>query len=224
MRTLIVVLLSVAIPCLPLEARRRWIPPASTASSATFSDNFTRADANPISNPSSSGGTWGTAFGFSAIKILSNKGSGSVSGGFSASMVSAPTFTDQHSASITLGQAVGADTYMGPCVRYQNGATTYYMLSTRANSTDLMIFKVVAGSGTQIGSTITGLSLTTGSVLKLDVSGTSTVTVNAYVDGVLKGTATDSSSPLAGGQPAFQCYETSTTSGGSISAFSATDF
>ena len=96
----------------------------------------------------------------------------------------------------------------GPCVRAGNGAgdqlmgyCAYLLNASGGNWTEATIYK----SGSYLGA-FTALSYAQASdhTLKLTASGTSTVTLELFVDGASLGTKTDATSPHTSGKPAFR--------------------
>lgn len=189
---------------------------------ATALDTFIRANANPLSNPMSDGtSTWTNNPGaFTDAQIVSNLATGTGSNDAGGRVLS-PTFTGQHSASVTLNSTTEL---WGPCVRMQGTSNaSCYACITGGNNTTLRFWKIT-DSGTisyiQLGSDVTVSAMSTGDIIKLTATGTSTVTLTVYVNGSFAGTATDSSGTYTGGQPGFW----SANGAGNIQGFSATDF
>lgn len=146
-------------------------------------DNFNRADANPI------GGNWTTTNSESALKIVSNQVQNSTDNADCGAFWNANSFpNDQYSQAVLV--AVGnytTDDGPGVAVRMASGARTYYRTLLRP-STDLITQKEVAGSFTHL-STITAAGAAAGDTLYLDVQ-SSTLTIKR--NGTTAGTTTDS--------------------------------
>jgi hypothetical protein len=100
-------------------------------------DNFTRADANPI------GGNWTTSTGLTALKIVSNQLASAGSNVDSAAWWNAATFSSDHYSEATYAAGV---TDFGPAVRMQSAAGTFYWADTSTPS----FFKMVNAGATQI--------------------------------------------------------------------------
>jgi hypothetical protein len=81
----------------------------------------------------------------------------------------------------------------------------------------LVLKKDAALADTQIGGDVTISSQNAGDTLTLRATGTSTVTLTVYINGVSQGSVTDSTSPIASGQPGYYA-----NGFGSITGFSAT--
>lgn len=224
MKKLIAILLSVTFLWLPLEGRRRWIPKIASGSIATFSDNFTRANADPLSNPSSSGGTWTVGpGGFNNVQINSNTVIASAATNDNGCRVLTPTFTGQQRATVTLGSVTEL---IGPCVRMQSTTdASCYAVITNASATSLSVYKITDTAGTityvKNGADITISAVAAGDTIGIDASGTSTVTLTIYRNGVSVATRTDSTSPYTGGQPGFWF---ASSAGFMNPGYSATDF
>jgi len=173
----------------------------------TFSDDFTRANANPISNPSSSGGTWGTVTysGVRPFKIVSNQSSGRDNGEQNMVQISSPTFHADQKISATL---VSVSQYGGIAVRCQSlSDPSGYMVYVNANAMQVIVTK-----GNQAGSSTNLVTLeagewVSGDILTLEATGTSSTDLKVYKNGVQYGsTYTDSSSPYTSGQPGLYTY------------------
>lgn len=202
---------------------------AVVSASATATDNFTRANSDPISNPMSDGiSTWQTTTVGACsgtIKIASNELQASTGTNDTIARVSTPTFSGQHRATWTVPSGgVSGSTYSGPAVRIQGTSNcSCYCAFTNGSTTDVVVYKVTDSgsySKTQLGSNFTITALSPGDTLRLEVTGTSTVTLTLYRNGVSQGTRTDSSSTFTGGQPGLFVYNTIPNSAG----FTASDF
>lgn len=175
--------------------------PAEAGTPASFTDNFTRANADPMSDPAS-GGTWTVGHGaFNAVKISINTCVASAAN-VSGARVLTPSFSADQRVDVTAGGAING---FGPTVR--NASTSdgdCYVLY--ADTTTVWSFYKVTDSGTigvaRLGATYThGSAVTAGTVVGLSASGTGTVMLEGFIDGVSIGTRTDSSSPYDSGQP-----------------------
>lgn len=181
----------------------------SGGSGVTASDDFNRGDSDPMTLNMSDGiSVWKFCTGYMGHpRILSNQLTRyTLDGHENICLVDTPSFSANQSMATIVG--AGSSDVASPCVRCQNDGSCYVL---QANSGAMIISKIVDNAGasityTSIGSLITGLTITTGSVLKLSISGT---TITSYLDGVLQDTATDST--FSTGQPAieFEFGETS---------------
>lgn len=195
---------------------------ATSGGGATFTDNFDRADANPISNPASDGsGTWTSGPGsFNAIQIISNAACSA--SGDAAGSVNSPTFSADHTATITVDASSGI-TGIGPLVRVASSVSGSCYLAYLSSDTSVQIYKGTDGgasvSFSAIGSAFTITSVTASDTIGLKVSGSATTTLELFRNGVSQGTRTDSSSPHTTGQPGF--YSNGSTN--RVRAFTATD-
>ncbi len=154
------------------------------------SDNFNRADQNPIA------GNW-TNVTSDAMALASNvvwPGAGS---NYAVAYWNADTFGNDQLSQATLGGASISSTYGGPACRIQSGALTAYFFGDILGVYQLIY--IAAGSSTVLA---TGSGTpTAGDVLKLEMSGTG---LTGKVNGVSNATATDSA--LASGQAGLFGY------------------
>jgi hypothetical protein len=168
---------------------------------ASATDNFTRTNANPISNPMSDGtSTWTTASlgAFGVLQIIGNQAAGAT-GGDCAALVTAPAFTGQHYMEFTVVAANGA-TYFGPGIRGTSGGNGY-VAYVNGSATQIIIAKATAGVFLTL-STYTVTALNPGDIIRLEGTGTSTVTLTLKINGSAQGSpATDSTLPYTGGSP-----------------------
>ena len=88
------------------------------------------------------------------------------------------------------------NSWVGVFARFASPTETYYLLLR--NNRDLELKKLTSSGQVSfaVKSMPSGFDLSAWHTLRLVVTGTSTVTLQAYVDGVLELTATDSSSPI----------------------------
>lgn len=191
----------------------------ASSGTASFSDNFTRADANPMSDPVS-GGTWTTGSTYQGVcRILSNQLAGNTGATTKVARVATPSFTANQRMTVTLANT---GIYHGPMVRMQSSTdASGYTAYIDADNVTLKIYKFAddgtnsgAGTYTQLGANITITAVTSGVTLGIEVSGT---TITAYRNGVSVGTRTDST--YSSGQPGYQLYGAS----GALSASLAED-
>lgn len=183
----------------------------SGGAAASFSDNFNRADSNPMSTTSSSGGTWVIGPGaLNDTRIVSNQSEGT--GATCGSVVSSPSCAANQFAQFTWGTGNVAINQSGLLLRVQPGTGNGYLLYASA-ATTLQFYRT--DTFAQLGGNLTVAGgMVAGDVLRFEVSGT---TLTAYVNGVSQGTTT--SSVFSSGQPGV--YHGST--GRFIDTFSAGD-
>jgi hypothetical protein len=141
-----------------------------------FSDNFTRANENPLSD----GGKWSTmievAGASSPAQVLSNLMEATTvstrNGGFVNSTGIAGTPNDQW-AELTMGANAGLGTVvLGPCVRMLSGATWNYVRALYNNGIYNFQRGQTGGVFTTFGSTSGAPSPLSGDVLRVEVAGT----------------------------------------------------
>jgi hypothetical protein len=138
-----------------------------------------------------SGGDWVAAYGTSAFflnanAIYNNSYPAIVSWGGAGG-----TATTNQGTKITFSVVAGSET--GPAVRVASG-NAYF---ADCYSGGCKIVKIVGG--TQTGLTSFGAALSTGAVVELDATGTSSTVLTLYVNGTSYATYTDTSSPLTTG-------------------------
>lgn len=115
----------------------------------------------------------------------------------------------------------GGNTPTNKCVvlRSDSGNSTSYRVclgtASGGNWTRCIFYK----NATQLAYASISSSQSTDHVLKAVASGTSSVTLTAYIDGTLSGTATDSSSALTSGYPGFFVTGNGTTANNQMSAW-----
>jgi hypothetical protein len=85
----------------------------------------------------------------------------------------------------------------------------------------IALYKVVNNGFTQLGSSVTGVTISAGDIVRLDVQGT---TLRGLINGVQKITATDSA--ISSGKPGFYIGSGTTTTygNGTTTGFAAGDF
>lgn len=136
-----------------------------------FSDDFNRGNGSPGSNWTSEGGTW---------YIDTNAVGTADSGGVMLYYNSAPGTTDYGVEAKF--STVGA--FCGVVVR-RTGASTYYQLLWNG-SNGFYFQRLLSGSWVQIGSTRT-TTCSNGDIIRLEVSGTGSVTLKAFKNDVQLG-------------------------------------
>lgn len=164
-------------------------------------DDFDRANENPLGN-----GVWSAPSGVNPCKIVSNAATASVNdGNDNVSYYSGVSWPNDQYSEITIGA------FCCPVVRVASGAATYY-LAADDGAGNILIYKRVAGTYTQIG---TGAgSFGAGQVARLEANGT---TIRCLVNGVQKATCTDSA--IASGSAGVLTETTNT-----VTAWAGGDF
>lgn len=160
-----------------------------------FSDNFNRADANPI------GGNWTTPPAYvNAMKIVSNAAYGTSTSPNMAFWNHDSFNADQWSQATVVG-----NTYLnGPAVRI-NGTTgnCYALLVTSTNG--LRLYAISSGSYYPLTS-IYAISTPLGSVLKISVTGSS---ITCYLNGTHIADLDTTDTGITSGQPGITSYSSS---------------
>jgi len=169
-----------------LFSRWKW----GGAGALPASDNFNRANANPI------GGNWTTGSGTADIQLLTNQVQGV--GGDCAAYWNADAFNGDH-----YSQAVTpvANPDAAVLCRHQQTAWTAYFFD--ALGTPEIFFKIIGGSFTTL--VAGGVAFAIGDVAKIDANGS---TITAYKNGASVKTATDTA--IVGGSAAIFCFGNST--------------
>jgi hypothetical protein len=177
---------------------------AKVSSHVTATDNFNRANANPI------GGNWSTVGGLTAMQVTNNAVTGTVHGTDNAVYWNANTFSnDQYSQFRVLSVS---HVYKGLIVRC-NG-NNMYLAEVRDNS--IAFWKYVNGAWTWLGSG--SITQAAGDIFKFTATGTK---LELFQNGISRGSVNDSS--LTSGSPGIHSMSSSTTDtiddweGGSIS-------
>jgi hypothetical protein len=205
-----------------------WNNPTATGGSPSFTDNFTRANASPISNPSSSGGSWyqsalGTGS-YAENKILSDLAAPTSASTNCYSFISSPSFGNNQTCTVTLtAGGIASGSYCGPVVRMQSTSNiSGYVLQTNGGSSEVVVVKITDSGGSISQNPILDYStpLTAGDTIGISASGTTSTLITVYHNGASVSTVTDSSSPFTGGQPGLSFYQTTVSA--PISAVSAT--
>ncbi len=175
---------------------------------STASDNFARANG-------SLGPNW-TAMTDGPLAISSDMVIGTNASGNSGDIRTAETYTnDQYSTIQVSSTPLTGSQWIGPMVQRpkQRYRPVRRHLSWNSGSPDLMLFKRISGTWTQLGSAYASGALPAGTQLTLTVVGN---TLAFSQNGVIRISATDSS--LTGGAPGIMANGTSTAanwSGGS---------
>jgi hypothetical protein len=178
--------------------------PGAGISSVSFSDDFNRADG-------ALGANWGTTQG--TIAIVSNVCRFSANGARNVVFWSADTpDEDQFAQATCVTEQSTTSASAGVVVRHNGGTSqvtaSYYGFSWRGDSDTWTLSKVVLGSASALTTAGGGPTTLIGAgPLRLEVSGTSTVTLTGYLNGSQVITTTDSSSPLSGGTAGLQAFD-----------------
>lgn len=174
------------------------------------SDNYTRADANPI------GGNWTTATGVNGHKILSNQCRIITANADACSYWNADTPNNDQWAQITYGGTTFGD---GPAVRISTSATDYYFITDSGGN--IFFYRSKTGVQTQLGTALNAVSAwAVGDTLKLEVIGS---TLKAYRNGVQIGSTYTDATPLTTGRVGVYMYSDTTYTawaGGNVGAIS----
>ncbi len=186
--------------------------PTGGGGGSSATDNFTRADADPISNPMSDGSsTWTTASArWATMKISGNAATKTTSGlPWGAAKVSSPTFAADQTATIT----IGANMSHSVGVRMQSGSGSGYKITTYS-ATRLAIYRE-DDNGSSITETLLsfddpGGTFTAGDTITISISGT---TLTGKYNGSVVAGLTVTDATYATGQP-WIAEQTSSTSTG----------
>jgi PKD repeat protein len=175
-----------------------------TANPSVFTDNFDRADENPLG---SSNGDWATAPGCSALQIVGTDVQATVTGVFNCAYWNADPFNnDQYS------EVIGAYINRGPAVRIQTGGAQQNFYYAKVESDDgggnftMSIRKNVNGTSTIIPPTFTVTNLLPTTVIRLEAVGT---TLQVFIDGAPQGSVTDTE--FSSGAPGMWIFFTNIT-------------
>ncbi len=188
---------------------------ASLNTSNAVTDNFARANGGLRPN-------W-TAMSDGPLVISSDTVVGTNSGGNSGDIRTAETYnSNQYSSVQVTSTPLTGSQWVGPMVRAQGTGTGLYVGIYFWNSgyPDLMLFKRVNGTWTQLGSTYSSGALAAGTVLTLSASGS---TLTFAENGATVITATDTS--FTGGAPGIMANGTASAanwSGGNVNGTAPT--
>lgn len=178
--------------------------------SVLATDNFNRADGTI-------GANWTTVTGLQTPNVHSNA---AMNGGNwtipSGAFYNAATAPDDQYAKVTLVTLTATtDEGPGPAVRWSAAAQTGYFV--QCNTTEIRLYKVVAGSFTQLGTN--GPAAALNDVIELDVQGAS-LTVKQNGSSII--TATDSA--IASGQFGIWIVSTAAASNVGLDDWEGGDF
>jgi hypothetical protein len=160
------------------------------------SDDFNRADENPLGN-----GNWMAITGWNPMQISFNVATKTVDSAQNGSYYSGGSAfgNDQYCEAVRSG--VG---FVGLLLRI-NGGNNGYQLSVEDDSNVGYIYRIDGGVGTQIGASFI-YNNPFGETLRFEIVGT---TLNVYSNGVLLATRTDAT--YASGRPGISQYNSSAT-------------
>jgi hypothetical protein len=182
------------------------------------SDNFTRANSNPI------GGNWSQRFvgsGYAPAQLLSDAAAGAIAGDNCDSYWNNTNWSSNQWTQVTVGSCSNSS-YIGFVLRgganqYINTAYRFYWNGNLGSAGVWTLAKVVNGSNTSLA---TGsLTLNVGDVLTGAIIGT---TIMVYWNGLLLDVITDSS--IVFGSPGFLIVPATNVSDVSITAWSGGNF
>ncbi len=180
---------------------------ATFSESTTYTDNFDRADENPATG-------WTNVTGKTSLQVVSNAATATT--GDSHAYYSASASGNNQFSAATFSTVA---TYSGVSARMQSGANTGYIFKTGGLTTLMRMYKVVDGTETQIVDNYS-VSLQDGDVVRLEATGTSTVTLTPYINGSPLTAQTDSTDPIAEGSPGIFM---AASAGGVVSTWSGGD-
>lgn len=145
-------------------------------------DNFNRADAGVLGTPSDAGSDWATNFSWS---ILSNAARGPAQGDWAPAFLESSVTAVEVQATLTV-LADGANA--GLCGRRADDSNYILLAVVPGASGTIKLYKNIATTFTQLGSTYTGSVVTT-DVFKLRMDSANLLT--CYQNGVSRVSATD---------------------------------
>jgi len=160
-----------------------------------YSDDFTRADANPI------GGNWATLGTYAGLQLLNNSVVSATVAADGVAYYNQPVSDDQFSE-FTFGTATGGYTYTGPMIRSGSNAKAHYKMYYNAST----VFVQYITSTGSIGATLYSAAHaapSTGTKYRLEATGS---TISAYINDVLFSSST--STALTTGYPGIHLYST----------------
>lgn len=154
----------------------------------TYTDNFVRADASPLS------GNWAAPVFGQGLQIISNLVTPQVSNGTVCWEIStATTWPNDQNSSVTISTCSGA-ALAGAIVRADISTETFYDAVADPGANLLVLAKFVSGSGSVLATT--AYTFTPSDILNLIVAGT---TITVQINGVTQITQLDSG--IASGSP-----------------------
>jgi hypothetical protein len=166
-------------------------------------DDFMRADANPLS------GNWHIDSVVAPLEIVSMLCTPSTTAAVNLEYNTGAVFPTNQKSAITTHLNTGTS-YSGPGVRLDGAGNGYIILAGNITDANIYIYKITTGTPVQLGSAIP-YTWMVDDKLEMDASGTSTTTLTLYINGVMNTTRTDSSSPWTSGNPGVVAYGTTGT-------------
>ena len=154
-------------------------------------DNFNRADENPLGN-----GVWTTITGWNPMQVLTNAARKTVEAALNGSYYSggAAFLNNQYAQAVRNGEG-----FIGLLIRI-NGGNNGYMLSVEDNTNVGYFYRIDAGVQTQLGASF-AYNAVNGDTLRLEAIGSD---ISAYSNGVLLATRNDAT--YASGRPGIHQY------------------
>lgn len=147
------------------------------------SDNFQRADANPIS------GNWTNVD--NAIQIVSHLAEATVISAYNIGYYNDVVWPNDQYSEITIGATDASFDYVMPAVRVDNSVATAYFALAELNTGNIFIQELTNGTvNTLAGPTSSGAAFQIGDVIRLTVQGT---TLTATKNGATILSVSDSS-------------------------------
>lgn len=169
---------------------------------AFLNDTMTEASNTTLaSHTPETGGAWAQHPNFTTNTFTVGGGLGycygSASGGTSIYYNDAtPPSADYYvEAVVRTGASGDATDLIGVCGRVATGASTLYMAYYNDFSETWLLDKIVAGSGSSLGSYVSGLAAATSATLKLEMIGSA---IKLYLNGVARVSVTDTDISSAG--------------------------
>lgn len=205
-----------------LQAKR-----ASGAAPSGYTDNF---DAYATSSSLAAAANWTAVTGAWLIYKPASNGyaRANTSGDESCIRYSAGTFASNQYSEVMFAVLGASNGAVGPAVRCQTGAVSYYgCYWNKANST-IYVFRMVAGTWTEI-TTYTSKTYVTGNKLKLQASGAGSATRLALYEDVGSGWAAlgtninPGGTYLDNGTPGVTGYDTGSNTGPHLDTWGAGD-
>lgn len=177
-------------------------------------DNFTRADASPLS------GNWHTDSVFDNLQIVSNTSQPTTLSVIGSEYNTGATWPNDQQSVTTITLNTGTQ-YAGPAVR-SNGAGTSYRVIAGSDGDPTIYIQKCTGT-TTCATQGAGVSYThaNGDKIGLSASGSSTTTLTLYINGVLQTTRSDSSTPILSGSPGIAQYAETAVSRSQVTLFCA---
>jgi hypothetical protein len=198
---------------------------------ADFSTETFGSDQNPIA------GNWTSGpGGFDGMKAASGVAGAIAKDTVAAALYSGGAFANDQYSQVVL--ASGGNDDAGVLLRFASlTAANGYVVAFSASLDYIIVWKVTADGATwtQLGAAFYP-AIAVGDTVKASVSGSSTVTIEVFLNGTSQGTRTDSSSPYTSGYAGIYVYDNGTlglntldswvggpSAGGGVLTFAATD-